>query len=369
MFSHSGFLTFRIDPLLSGDLRKYLDSVLVQFENSEIQNIDSWQPLASKKLVVDFVSEGSLHLLKAGPHLKLCLMDQNQGLFSFGQNIEASLVDGVLDDSFDVNQLSRLMTPALEGILVGKENELSQIGAKNLKKFENFTRKSLEEGNLPTPESFMDYTQSLVDLEKDLIHSDDLSKMDKVLKLFAKTHLEKAKFSLLREEDLSSIEVSKNFILLPQYKGDFLAIELNWEESDNFALVKKYFFLSTIVGFFSSQKEIQDPFFDEQLWEDVLDSIPFPVALLSLSAEVYQHNTLFAKLSFAPQDCLKLKVREKIIIKDIPYNVFRKEVFHMDEKKILLVFFTESFFIKGDGNLTPTGQELGIISSSIAHEP
>jgi signal transduction histidine kinase len=40
----------------------------------------------------------------------------------------------------------------------------------------------------------------------------------------------------------------------------------------------------------------------------------------------------------------------------------------MDREKILFVFFTESFFLKGDGNLTPSGQELGIISSSIAHE-
>src|SRR5207244_298957 len=38
------------------------------------------------------------------------------------------------------------------------------------------------------------------------------------------------------------------------------------------------------------------------------------------------------------------------------------------QEKILFVFFTESFFLKGDGNLTPSGQELGIISSSIAHE-
>jgi hypothetical protein len=65
---------------------------------------------------------------------------------------------------------------------------------------------------------------------------------------------------------------------------------------------------------------------------------------------------------------VKLKVRDKILVNDIPYNVFRKDIYHLGEKKILFVFFTESFFLKGEGNLTPSGQELGIISSSIAHE-
>nr|MBA2406100.1 hypothetical protein [Bdellovibrionales bacterium] len=83
---------------------------------------------------------------------------------------------------------------------------------------------------------------------------------------------------------------------------------------------------------------------------------------------VYQHNTLFSNLNLAPTDCLAYKLREKIQVNDIPYNVFRKEVHHLDETKILFVFFTESFFLKGDNNHTPSGQELGIISSSIAHE-
>jgi hypothetical protein len=122
------------------------------------------------------------------------------------------------------------------------------------------------------------------------------------------------------------------------------------------------------VNFFQSQHDIEDPFFDETLWESVLDAIPFPVALLSQTGEVHQHNSLFAKLGYPPSKCLRLKLREKILIHEIPYNVYRKNVHHMDEEKILFVFFTESFFLKGDGNLTPSGQELGIISSSIAHE-
>jgi hypothetical protein len=207
-----------------------------------------------------------------------------------------------------------------------------------------------------------------VDLEKDLIHSEDLFRMEKVLRQFAKTHLDKAKFQCYSSLQIWKIEPSDKLLPLPRHKGEFIILEMNWDDPSYFSLTKKLFFYYTVINFFSSQLEIEDPFFDGNLWESVLDGIPFPVALLSKKGEVYQHNSLFSKMNLAPVDCLKFKLREKILVYDIPYNVFRKDVHHLDETKILFVFFTESFFLKGDGNLTPSGQELGIISSSIAHE-
>lgn len=207
-----------------------------------------------------------------------------------------------------------------------------------------------------------------MDLEKELIQADELSKLEKVLRQFAKNNIERSKFQFLAAGNLAELSASENFLLLPPFKGQFIAMEMNWDEDDAFKLIKRLFFFYTLVNFFKSQHNVEDPFFDENLWEGVLDSIPFPVALLSTSGEVHQHNSLFAKLSFPPSNCLKLKLREKILINDIPYNIYRKNIHHLDQEKILFVFFTESFFLKGDGNLTPSGQELGIISSSIAHE-
>src|SRR6476620_8299156 len=104
MQQYSGLLQFRIDPLLSMDLRKSLDAVLGDLEESE-RNDSLSAPKTPHKLTIDFVSESSLHLLKAGPEFRICLLDNNQGLFSFGQNINESLADAVLDDSMDVRQL------------------------------------------------------------------------------------------------------------------------------------------------------------------------------------------------------------------------------------------------------------------------
>ena len=369
MQQYSGLLQFRIDPLLSPDLRKTLDYVLGQLREAEISDTLETAK-SSSRLTVDFVSESSLHTLKTGPEFRICLLDNNQGLFSFGQNINESLADAVLDDGLDLRQLERLISPNLQQLIRSKEDVFITLGLKNIRKFENkvkqVTAKRAEEAF--TSDSLLTYFQTLVDLEKDLIQADDLLKLEKVLKQFAKINIEKSKFQFLSAGNLAELSASENFLLLPPFKGEFIAMEMNWDEGDVFKLVKRLFFFYTLVNFFKSQHDIEDPFFDESLWEGVLDSIPFPVALLSQNGEVHQHNSLFSKLSFPPSNCLKLKLREKILINDIPYNIYRKDIHHMDQEKILFVFFTESFFLKGDGNLTPSGQELGIISSSIAHE-
>lgn len=372
MHHFSGFLTFRIDPSLSQELRRSLDAVLAHFKDANFEDFDFKSSAKDRFLTVDFISENSLHLIRPSSSFKICLLDKNQGLFSFGQNIESSDVHAVLDDAIDARQVEKLVAPALSDIIRLQEDSYYQLGAKNLRKLENLskqkTQKNLEEGSNLTSEDLLSYAQALVDLEKDLIHTDDVSRMEKVLKQFVKTHIEKAKFQFYSAANFSKIETSANFLPLPRYKGEFLALEINWEDTDFFRQIKKLFFIYTLINFFASKQEIQDPFFDDTLWESVLDGIPFPVALLSETGEIYQHNSLFSKLNLTPADCLKYKLREKILINDIPYNVFRKAVHHLDETKVLFVFFTESFFLKGDGNLTPSGQELGIISSSIAHE-
>ena len=372
MTNFSGFISFRVDPSLSQDLRKSLDGLLSNFKEVPIENNIFSTSLPSGRLTVDFISENSLHLIKESPSFKLCLLDKNQGLFSFGQNIENSLVDAVLDDSFDILQIRKLIEPRVLTLIRLQEDYLYSIGSKNIRKFEARARlettKSLEQAGGLTSENLLAYAQALVDLEKELIHTADPGRIEKVLNQFVKNHVEKAKFQYFTSVEISQIKISSNLLSLPRFNGTFLALEMNWDDADYSRLIKKLFFFYTLVNFFSFKQEIHDPFFDDGLWGSVLDSIPFPVALLSHTGEVYQHNTLFSNLNLAPIDCLKYKLREKIQINDIPYNVFRKEVHHLDETKYLFVFFTESFFLKGDGNHTPSGQELGIISSSIAHE-
>jgi hypothetical protein len=340
MQQYSGLLQFRMDPLLSLTLRKNLDHVLADFTGAErSESLESVK--LDNKFVVDFVSESSLHTLKAGSEFRICLLDNNQGLFSFSQNLDESLADAVLDDALDFKQLERLILPGLLKVIREKENLFISLGLKNIRKFELKAKKIITKNNedLFTSDFLLGYTQVLVDLEKELIQADELSKLDKILKHFAKINIERSKFQFHSSKDLGHLKPSENFLLLPPFKGEFIAIEMNWDEEEPLKLVKRLLFFYTIVNYFKGQHEIADPFHDETLWESVLDAIPFPVALLSGQGEVHQHNSLFSKLAFPPSKCLRLKIREKILINDIPYNIFRKDIHHMDQEKILFVFF------------------------------
>lgn len=368
MQPYSDFLKFRLDTQLSPRLRKNLDPILNFFR--DVDRIDFIDTEASNDvLTVDFVSENSLHLARPKNCLRICLIDDNQSLFSYGQTIDDSQVDFILDDSIDFKQLMKIISPHIKKQVCLKEEKLFALGFKNIRKFESKVRHVIKNRveDAFTSEALLSYTQALVDLERDLIQADS-SSFSKILKKFTKDFIEKSRFQYFSEDNLAEIELSENFLILPAYKGHFAALEMNWNEDDPFKLIKRFFFFYTLINFFKSKLDIKDPFFDQTLWESVLDGIPFPVVLLSENGEIHQHNSLFSKLGFPPMDCLNLKLREKVQINNIPYNIYRKESFHLDQNKILFVFFTESFFLKGDDNLTPSGQELGIISSSIAHE-
>ena len=134
MQQYSGLLQFRIDPLLSQNLRKSLDHVLAEFSAAEkFESLDS--ATVDSKFVVDFISESSLHTLRPGREFRICLLDNNQGLFSFGQNLDESLADAVLDDALDFKQLERLILPGLLKVIRDKENIFISLGLKNIRKF------------------------------------------------------------------------------------------------------------------------------------------------------------------------------------------------------------------------------------------
>jgi hypothetical protein len=97
--------------------------------------------------VVDFISESSLHILRPGREFRICLLDNNQGLFSFGQNLDESLADAVLDDALDFKQLERLLLPGLLKVIRDKENILVSLGLKNIRKFELKAKKIITKNN------------------------------------------------------------------------------------------------------------------------------------------------------------------------------------------------------------------------------
>lgn len=125
--------------------------------------------------------------------------------------------------------------------------------------------------------------------------------------------------------------------------------------------------LAFLVSEFVSQSEVIERQKEEALlWEEALAHFPYPVALISSGGDLVANNANFTQLSIFPADCLRLKTQEKI---ELANGVFRVEKMRLDGTEgddSLFVFLFRND--RGASTRSGSNEELGIISSSIAHE-
>lgn len=366
----SNHFEFHLDQKFSPTLRKLIDSALIPFKDSTIQDfsLPVGNTLQSKKINVFLVSQDSFDAYKKLDHsFAIGIIEPTQSLFSYGQSVDDSQMDFLLDETIDFEQLKFLLTPLWETKSSFAFDKREIKAMKNLRKFETKVKAFLKNESFSHDE-LLTFSQVLGEFEKNLIQSEDAQEIEKNIKNFSKLNFNKRKIQIYSMLALDGLSDADYTLPLPPLKNQVYFISFGKDELVGLDLLKGYLFYFTLVNYLFSTQIIDDPFSSEKIWEEALDAIPFPIALMSNKGELLQHNSLFSKFSNTPVDCLRLKHREKILINDIPYNIFRKEIYHLDERKFLFVFFTESFFLKDQGGMTPSGQELGIISSSIAHE-
>ena len=130
-----------------------------------------------------------------------------------------------------------------------------------------------------------------------------------------------------------------------------------------------YFLLARLIqeieNFIFSKERIRGLKTMGELWSQAFNFIPVSMALFKLNGEILLHNSLFTKSRILPKDCLELSDGDKTDISGEVYRVTRKDFVFNEENFHLFVFDSTSEEMKRNSN---SSEELGIISSSIAHE-
>lgn len=127
--------------------------------------------------------------------------------------------------------------------------------------------------------------------------------------------------------------------------------------------------------FFLLTRECEVDSGGNSLWERIFSVIPLPMALISENAEILLHNRMFVAMELLPSQCLGMKSGEKIQVKDTTYLLDRSQ---LEEGVQGRQDHIDLFIFRSIGEEKDLGEnsrlqkisskELGIISSSIAHE-
>ena len=220
--------------------------------------------------------------------------------------------------------------------------------------------------------------EHLLDLEIILLKEDQLKNWNEHFKTFTLKHSELIHLALMTSNDLikqNTIDLDSFIFNLP-FSDLFLMVKFKTSDPiDNAQNVE------LIVTMILRTIQIQDQQLiksdgEVDFWEKVFAKIPYPMAVISSLGDLLIYNESFSKIGILPKECLSFNDQESLEIFKNFYKI-RKIKFSIGLMNVsFFVFYTsdkrENFDETTGSGVTDSIKnglgELGIISSSIAHE-
>jgi hypothetical protein len=221
---------------------------------------------------------------------------------------------------------------------VGQQNLRNLIKYSSSNEFDQKVKDLTEEQRIPYEVIYEQITSGDFSIPQLL---EAIVKGSGVLKEYDREFIETEKFQTLIHLPLYSI-VEKNMAL-------FLYQELNFEQILKLRLVLSYYrFLDNRLG-------------DENERESVLNCFPYPMTVIE-NGDVVFYNQKFLDLNISSREILKLGAQDTLLVDEVTYSL-QKVCLNSDR---ILFLFTPYLLQEREKNIS--SKELGIITSSIAHE-
>lgn len=220
--------------------------------------------------------------------------------------------------------------------------------------------------------------EDLLDLELVLLKEENLKNWNNYFKGFVKKNSALQSLIICNGQELfeeDSAAESGSLVLSLPSNGCYLLLKF---KSNSF--VKDSFYIEMLVTMFLRTIQIQDQQLiksdgEIDFWKKIFSKIPYPMAVISKLGDLLIYNESFAKIGILPKECLRFKDQESLEIFKQFYKVRRIE-FPINSMNVsYFVFYTSEVrdceiasSNRGSGTRKASVDELGIISSSIAHE-
>lgn len=211
---------------------------------------------------------------------------------------------------------------------------------------------------------------TLLDLEVLLLGEEQVKNWNIHFKAFAKKHSQLISLVILSESNLLEEEFDENTLVFQLPFNDFFLIlkfkSNNWIEE---ALP-----LEMIVTMILRTIQLQDQQLiksdgEIDFWKKIFSKIPYPMAVISSQGDLLIYNESFAKIGILPKECLRFRDQESLEIHQQFYKVRRIEFpINLINASYFVFYTSENREVNSSADKGNSVDELGIISSSIAHE-
>jgi hypothetical protein len=166
-------------------------------------------------------------------------------------------------------------------------------------------------------------------------------------------------FTLIRASELLYNNTTENFLPLKISADNYLF--LNWDAgASDEQVILIYLCLDECL---KNHRVLHDSIDDRKKWDKALSSLPIPIVIIDSAQEIIIHNKPFSSLNLSTKDCLGIKHNHQLTFNKKLYRVLRAKLKNEFEE---FTFIPVDEFLVNSEN--PSFEELGIISSSIAHE-
>lgn len=207
--------------------------------------------------------------------------------------------------------------------------------------------------------------EMITDLGLVLLREDDLDKWNLLIKNFCKKNHLFNTITLAKEKDLihdENILDTHSLIFQLPIGTYFLVIKdkniLKQEEEFKVELLVLIIMRSMQNIDYLDSKD----FGEIEFWKKIFSKIPYPMAVISPLGELLIYNQHFATVGILPRECLSYKDNDYIEISQQHYKLKRFDFSFHGSMVHYYIFYTSEKIMNNPNN------ELGIVSSSIAHE-
>lgn len=304
--------------------------------------------LQSKIIIFEELTEFINELKSDSSHYFIQIDQPNLDLFSEQQRLEKSFS---VKDEQELENIFGVLDTVLESSTQNLRKKIIQSGKNNFKELTNQAHKTADLNNKQI--------EIIAKLEHDIFEIYEISEIIECLQSIN---------SQLTSSGLSIKTLGE--ILFENRQSLFIPLTLSTDNTLFLCWEKGTFFAKEILAIY---QVLEDCFQNHSVllksiesrlkWEGQLSNFDLPIVIFDNMGGVLIHNKHFIELNLSSKDCLSFEHNDQITIRKNIYRVIKKN--DENENKEYIFVPVNEFLVQSD---KPSYEELGIISSSVAHE-